>query len=159
MTHRVSCWYEMIWLYHIPSGSKHDQISASSNFLDCVRIDWISFWRWKNTKVNVNLLTKQQSIPNIVKNAPFSPVCRCDGNIPWFWLLDSQVDRLQGDAHLIVFILFHLKRVSQHMCNCTIQKQKLYKPHMPTLQWPSRLCHLFHTCQSAELWTGPSRGG
>ena len=41
--------------------------------------------------------------------SPYSLVCHCDNQVAWFWLLDGQLDRLEGDAHVVVRVLLHLK--------------------------------------------------
>ena len=41
--------------------------------------------------------------------SPYSLVCRCDDQVARFWLLDGQLDRLEGDAHVVVRVLLHLK--------------------------------------------------
>ena len=44
------------------------------------------------------------------ENFPFfSPVCRCDGDIPFFWLLNAQVDWLKWRTQLVGVVLLNLK--------------------------------------------------
>ena len=40
--------------------------------------------------------------------SPYSLVCHCDNQVAWFWLLDGQLDRLEGDAHVVVRVLLDL---------------------------------------------------